>query len=297
MDAAVLGNVTLDIICQTVEDVPRYESISFEKATISPGGCGSNTAIGLCGLGVATGLIACIGDDLSSGIVTSVWEQVGLDTRFVRRAAGRTVGVSVGLVDAKAQPRFVHTPGANALWSLDELDLARLKAEGVRHFHVAGFFVLPGLLDGRLPDALHQAQQLGMTTTLDVVHKPFMSLEKLRPCFPYLNVFLCNEREGERLTGLTRGEQIAKMLREAGAASVIVKLGGEGCWLECASFSGRIAAGKAEVVDTTGAGDAFAAGLIAALLDGKSLAEACMAGNAAGGRAVSAAGAIGCWLP
>jgi ribokinase len=297
MDAAVLGNVTLDVICQTVEDVPRSESISFDKATISPGGCGSNTAIGLACLGVHTGLLACIGDDLSSKLIFAIWEQVGLDARYVSRIAGATAGVSVGLVDGMAQPRFVHTPGANAAWTLDELNLPALKAQGVRHFHIAGFFVLPGLLDGRLPEALRQARALGMTTTLDVVHKPFMSLEPLIPCFPYLDVFLCNEREGERLTGRGVPQDIAYELQTAGAGHVVVKLGGDGCWLDSDAFHGRIPAEPVKVVDTTGAGDAFAAGLIAALLAGKDMVAACAAGNAAGGRAVEAAGAIGCWYP
>jgi len=44
---AVLGNVTLDIICKSVDDVPRHDSISFQEAAVTPGGCGSNTAIGL----------------------------------------------------------------------------------------------------------------------------------------------------------------------------------------------------------------------------------------------------------
>ena len=68
MDAVVFGNVTLDTLCYPVDDVPRHQSIPFDRAIVAPGGCGSNTAIGLCALGVPTALVARIGtDDAASG--------------------------------------------------------------------------------------------------------------------------------------------------------------------------------------------------------------------------------------
>ena len=63
MDSLVFGNVTLDIICYPVNDVPRHESISFDDVTVSPGGCGSNTAIGLAALGIPAGIVARTGED------------------------------------------------------------------------------------------------------------------------------------------------------------------------------------------------------------------------------------------
>jgi sugar/nucleoside kinase (ribokinase family) len=50
MKAVVFGNITLDVICSPVNEVPRYESLSFDQVVVSPGGCGSNVAIGLCAL-------------------------------------------------------------------------------------------------------------------------------------------------------------------------------------------------------------------------------------------------------
>jgi len=77
---------------------------------------------------------------------------------------------------------------------------------------------------------------------------------------------------------------------------VIVKLGRDGCWLESSTFSGRIKASQADEVDTTGAGDAFAAGLIQALLQGYKIEDACWYANLAGAHIVSALGAVGGWL-
>jgi sugar/nucleoside kinase (ribokinase family) len=113
---------------------------------------------------------------------------------------------------------------------------------------------------------------------------------------PHLDLFLCNAHEAWRITGEERPQAAAHALRALGAKSVIVKMGAQGCWLECQDFSGQIPALQVEVVDTTGAGDAFAAGLIQAILDGKTLEEACRAGNASGARMVGALGALGGWL-
>jgi len=296
IESVVFGNVTLDIICKTVDDVPRHESLTFDQVVITPGGCGSNVAIGLSALGVQTALVACIGSDESSGFVRHFWERFNLDQRFISVIEGRPTGTSIGLVDSDAQPRFIHTPGANASLTVDAIDLLALSVEGARALHIAGFFVLPGILDGRLPETLARAQQLGMLTSLDVVRSKRMeNPTPLWPCLPYLDIFLCNAHEAWRLTGEENPVEASRAIRNRGTRNVIVKLGKEGCWLESADFSGQIEGLRVEIVDTTGAGDAFAAGLIHALLRGQALPEACRAGNAAGARMVQRIGAVGGW--
>ena len=126
MEAIVFGNATLDVLCYPVGDVPRYESLPFERAVVAPGGCGSNVAVGLCALGVPTALIARIGTDGAAFLVERYWARIGLDMCFIRRLADRSTAVSVGLVDGDAQPRFVHTPGANAALTADDLDVPAL---------------------------------------------------------------------------------------------------------------------------------------------------------------------------
>lgn len=297
MEAVVFGNVTLDVLCQPVDDVPRRESIVFGRASVGPGGCGSNVAVGLCALGVPTALVACTGSDDAAFLVRSYWERVGLDTRFVRQVPGAPTAVSVGLVDSEAQPRFIHTPGANAALTVDDLDVCALASEGARVLHVGGFFALPGLLDGRLSELLSLTRECGLLTTLDVIRSTTMANPgPLWPCLPHLDVFLCNAPEARVLTGEGDPVAAARALRSRGASAVVVKLGSEGCWLEGDGLRERVPAVPSAVEDTTGAGDAFAAGFIAALLRGDDLAAACEAGNAAGARVVRAFGAVASWF-
>jgi sugar/nucleoside kinase (ribokinase family) len=297
VDAIVFGNVTLDVICKTVNDVPRHESLTFDQVAVMPGGCGSNVALGLCALGVPTALVACIGSDESASMVRNYWGRFGLDQRFVHIVPDQPTGTSIGLVDSEAQPRFIHTSGANALLNVDTLDIPALSAEGARILHIAGFFVLPGILDGRLPKRLAAAQECGIVTSLDVVRsKRMQNPDLLWPSLPYLDVFLCNAHEAWRLTGEEKPENAGRSLRFREAKNVIIKLGIDGCWLENAIFSGRIEAPRVDVVDTTGAGDAFAAGLIHALLNGEKIESACVSANQAGAHIVGSLGAVGGWL-
>lgn len=296
LDAVVFGNATLDVICRTVDEVPRHESIAFDEVLVSPGGCGSNTALGLAALGVATGIIACLGADDAADLVQRYWRRAGLDMRWVRTIPAKPTGTSVGLVDSDAQPRFIHTSGANAHLTPAALDIPAITASGARHLHIAGYFVLPGVLEGSLRQALAQARQAGLRTSLDVVRSPRMAHPaSLWSTLPEVDVFLCNAAEAARLSGERKPPIAARLLRGRGAGAVVVKSGAQGAWLDCDAYTGEINGEPVTVVDTTGAGDAFAAGMIAALLGGASLAEACRVGNLAGAWTVSKLGALAAW--
>ena len=202
MDAVVFGNVTLDTLCYPVDDVPRHQSIPFDRAIVAPGGCGSNTAIGLCALGVPTALVARVGTDDAASLVEQYWERVGLDTRFVRRVPDVQTAVSVGLVDSDAQPRFIHTPGANTTLTADHLDVRALASEGSRFLHVGGFLVMPGVSGEGLAKRLAEARASGMLTSLDVaVSRNRSKPADVWPCLPHVDFFFCNTREACFLTG------------------------------------------------------------------------------------------------
>ncbi len=298
MHAIIAGNVTLDIICYPVDDVPRHESIAFEQAAVAPGGCASNTAVVLASLGVPTGIAACIGNDDAAHLARRTWQTYGLDTRFVETLDTPTA-VSVGLVDSARQPRFIHTPGANAHLTPERLRPAAYAAAGARWLHIAGYFVLPGLLTPDFAPVLRQARELGLRLSLDVVTSPAMDdPTPLWPLLPHLDVFFCNRHEGQRITGESTPEAIARALAARGATTVAVKLGARGCYLHSPDFQGIVPAPPVpRVADTTGAGDAFAAGYIAAALRGASPQEATAAGNRAGAQAVTALGAIAGFPP
>ncbi len=173
LDAVVVGNVTLDVLCYPVDDVPRHESMAFERAAVGPGGCASNTAVVLAAQGVATAVVAYLGDDHAGQIARATWRAYGVADQWVSTVPQPTA-VSVGLVDSAYQPRFIHTSGANAGLTPAAIQPETYAAWGARWLHVAGYFVLPGLLTPRLAERLQQARRLGLRTSLDVVTSPAM---------------------------------------------------------------------------------------------------------------------------
>ena len=84
-------------------------------------------------------------------------------------------------------------------------------------------------------------------------------------------------------------------LQKRGANKVIVKLGSEGCWLDSDTFQGLVVAPKVEVVDTIGAGDAFAAGLLSSLIKGDRLYNACQMANQVAAKIVGSLGTLAGW--
>lgn len=291
---AVFGNVTLDVICKTVDEVPRHNSIAFEEAAVTPGGCASNTALQLAWLGEPVILIACTGNDETASFLEDAWEKAGVDISLVRRSVGLKTGVSIGLVDSQLQPRFIHTPGANETLIPDSLDPDLLIAKGVRFLHVAGYFVLPGLLDEAFAEPLARLRDAGVHTSLDVVTSPAMDQpEVLFSLLPHLDLLFCNRPEGKLISGHSEPPAIARALHDRGARSVIIKLGAEGCWLSEGGKGLEIPAVEIEEpLDTTGAGDAFAAGLLSGLRGGLNLPGACRLGNQTGAAAITYLGAV-----
>lgn len=140
IDVAVVGNVAFDILCFPVNEVPRHHSLTFEKAAIAPGGCGSNAAIGLAAQGLSTALVACIGADIPGDLALSFWRRFNVNTDHVCRLEHEATGVSVGLVDTDAQPRFVHTSGSNQHLTIKHIPLAAYLQMPIKAFHLAGYF-------------------------------------------------------------------------------------------------------------------------------------------------------------
>lgn len=290
---AVLGNINLDVVCKTVDDVPRYVSIVCEQGISLPGGCGSNVAIGLAKRGVDTLLLARTGDDFIADLLYKTWDQMGVDARKVQRDRGLPTGISVILVDSAAQPRFVHTPGANPSLRVGTEEIQFLLKKQVKYLHVAGYFVLPGLLNDPFGEFLGSVRDQGISVSLDVVSTPAMDQPgTLWACLPDLDLFLCNLQEARRLTGEEEMDRAADAFRDKGARTVVIKMGRNGCWATGEEGERLVPAPAVkDEIDTTGAGDAFAADLLTSL-GGDDIVESCRQGNRVGADVVLHLGAV-----
>jgi sugar/nucleoside kinase (ribokinase family) len=119
------------------------------------------------------------------------------------------------------------------------------------------------------------------------------TIRDIADALPYLDYFMPNLEEAAMLTGLDDPDQMADCLLRYGIKSVIVKMGREGCLIKNNNERYLIPAYPADAIDTTGAGDNFAAGFITAVLDGMKLEDCGIFANAAAAASTEAVGAVG----
>lgn len=291
-EVVVVGQVCADIVARPVpsftfnRDTTRVESI-----VVRNGGDGLNAAIGMSRLGTHCAIMAAVGDDPFGRVIIDAASGAGVDTSAVRVRADASSPIAITLVDASGDRVFVYNGGAMDRFSIEDVDQGLL-ARG-RFVHVGGVYNLPGLEPQGLTEILRLAKELGKITSMDVTWDASGTwLPTIAPSLPYLDYFLPSYQEARAITGQERPEQAARFLRERGVGTAVVKLGKEGCYLQSARGERRLpACGVRNVVDTTGAGDAFVAGFLSGLARGWDVESAARLGNAAGALAVSAVGA------
>jgi sugar/nucleoside kinase (ribokinase family) len=293
-DVATLGEAMLMLVAETPGPLDRVET--FRKCTA---GAETNVAIGLARLGLKVGWASRLGDDSMARFLRRTIEAEGVDcSRVACDATQRTGFQFKGCVtDGSDPPVEYHRRGSAAsMFGADDLDLDWLRR--ARHLHVTGVF--PALSASTLEATLQAIKTMraaGRTVSFDPNLRPSLwaspaaMREALNALAAHCDWVLPGIEEGRLLTGHTEPERIAAFYRERGAKLVVVKLGTDGAYHESAGRSGHVPACPVpRVIDTVGAGDGFAVGVISALLEGRDVADAVRRGAWIGARAVQVRG-------
>lgn len=272
------------------------ETIStFHKRTA---GAETNVAIGLARAGLRVGWASRLGTDSMARYLLGEMQREGVDcSRVVCDPSQRTGFLFKGRVTAGDPPVEYHRKGSAAShFAPDDIDVDWLTRS--RLLHVTGVF--PAISASALATtrrAVELVRAAGGMISFDPNLRPTLweSPEAMRRELNALasraHWVLPGVEEGRFLTGEQTPEGIAAFYRAQGATFVAVKLGPDGAYFDSAIASGYVPAFPvAEVVDTVGAGDGFAVGVISALLDGRTRAEAVRRGAWIGARAVQVLG-------
>lgn len=284
-DCLCVGLLVADYHCAPIAQLPRAgQLVLTEGLELSIGGCAANASVDLARLGVQVGVVGCVGADSFGDFVLSTLRGAGVGTARVRRGDRGTSGTMIVNV-AGEDRRFIHAIGANGCLTIDDMPWDLVRQAQV--LYVGGYLALPALDADALGRLFGRAREAGIRTVLDVVLPgPGDYAAQLRPVLPHTDVFLPNGDEAERLTGHADPREQIAAFRAWGAGTVVITRGGEGTWL--ASDRVRLRAGvyPVEFVGGTGAGDAFDAGYILALLSGRDEADALRWASAVGASCV-----------
>ena len=288
MDVVCLGILVADVIARPVDELPHGAVSLMDEISVHGGGCALNTATGLSRLGLSALVVGKVGEDTLGDFVIGLLAERGLETRGVLRDPAVPTSATVVLVDRAGERSFLHLPGANGALGAEELAPEIFAG---RALHVAGALVMPALDGAPTAGLLAEAQRRGVHTSLDTVYDATGHWERVQPCLPHLDLLMASLAEAQGISGEQEPASAAAWFRDRGVAEVALKLGPDGCYVAGAEFEGDVPAFPVHVVDGTGAGDAFAAGVIYGRLAGWPLVDAARLANAAGALATTAVGA------
>ena len=289
-----LGILVADIVGRPLRAVPDLgKLVLVDEMSLHTGGCATNTATALARLGLPVEVIGKVGLDSLGDFVLNALAERCIGTSGITR--DRKVGTSATMVMVapNGERRFVHYIGANARLTLEDIEYTMVEAGSI--LHVGGSLVLPGIDGQPTAELLRHARLAGVITFLDTVWDDTGRwMEILAPCLPEVDYFVPSLSEAQALTGLDAPIEIARALLEKGVKTVGLKMGEDGCLV----MSGdgqviRLPAFQVDMVDATGAGDAFAAGFIAGVWHGWSMEKTARFANAVGALCVTGLGASG----
>jgi sugar/nucleoside kinase (ribokinase family) len=284
------GIVVADAIASPVDEPPERGRLALvESVQLQTGGCALSTASALARLGVATALVGCVGDDLFGDVLRGEAAARGLDTTGLR-VTGELTSASVVLDASDGERTFLHNPGASAALTAHDVEAA-LEASGARWLHIGGALVLPGLDGEPLAGLLRDARARGTSTSVDPVHDATGRWDRLHACLPHLDAFCPNLTEARGITGQDSPDACATWLRDRGVDRVAIKLGRDGAYALDDHTAVHVPPCEVEARDETGAGDAFAGGLVYGLMQGWELRRAVRLGNAVGAISTTGIGA------
>ena len=294
-DVALFGEAMLLLVAD--RPGPLEDAQSFHKRTA---GAETNVAIGLSRLGLKVGWASRLGTDSMGRALLAAMRAEGIDCSHVITDPTQRTGFQFkGRVTDGSDPPIEYHRKGSAASHMGPADVDEAWLRSARHLHATGVFA--AISDTSLQAALKSMDVMraaGRTISFDTNLRPTLwsSTETMRHWVNELasraDWVLPGIEEGLLLTGHSKPEDVAKFYRERGAKLVVVKLGAEGAYYDSdVAGTGRVDGFPVkEVIDTVGAGDGFAAGVVSALLEGRSVPDAVRRGAWIGARAVQVLG-------
>jgi ribokinase len=272
LDVVGLGALNYDVL-YAVERIARGgEEVGILDIKKAPGGSAANTIVALARLGAAVGFAGVVGSDEEGQLILDDFRTEGVVTR-IASADGYT-GAAIGFVDSEGERALYIYPGVN-----DQLDTAAIDLEFVndaRFLHTSSF-----VNDAQLAMQRELAREMQAKLSFSPGMLCFTyKLSNLEELIARSTVVFLSLSELNCLISSVDYEKGAEILIGSGAQIVCVTLGAKGCYVADQSGAAQlIESYPTQAVDTTGAGDAFAAGFLYGLLHEKSLEECGKIGN------------------
>ena len=292
-DVTVIGPSVIDILAAPFDpEALAKGKRDVDQIRMSFGGDALNESVVLSRMGKKVQLISKIGADEAGRSIRKHLEKEKVSTKHVIVEQGLNTSVNIALVDADGGRKFLTDPHSSQR-KLGLEDVLPMLDETAPIVSFASIFISPCFSIEKTEQLFSRIKAAGKTLVSDVTRpKNGETFDDLKFLFPYMDIFVPNDEEIFLLTGEKDPYKNVQMLVDAGVKTAVVKIGKDGCLIGTRDGILHVpAVAGVKCVDTTGAGDSFAAGLIAGLAEGRSIMDCARLGCAAASCSIEQVGA------
>ena len=279
---SIIGAAHLDALVEGFDESQlRLGSVPVEQIRLGYGGDALNEAVTLARLGGEVELISKVGADSAGDMVLSFCETSGLSTEQIARENNLSTSMNIVLIDHTGERRFITDPKSSlrALQLSDVLPHLDALAPVVCF---ASLFVFPRFRADELETLFSAIKKKGCLLAADMTkRKNGEKLADFARVWPHLDIVFANAEEAGLLCESNEVPAMAQEFREAGVGCILIKTGARGCYVASDAFTGAVPGCVSRVcVDTTGAGDNFAAAFLFARAAGRTVPDCARFANA-----------------
>jgi sugar/nucleoside kinase (ribokinase family) len=267
-DFSAVGFLVLDILGRYAEGLPAPGTATFiDEITMTVAGTAGATAVDCAILGLKGQIAARIGRDAMGDFLAADMARFGLNLDLLQRDERVQTSCSMLPIRPDGSRAAFYAPGTSRTFRPTEAEVERILDARIVHLGGTGFL---DAFDGAPSvDLLRRAKALGRTTVFDLIQAGAETVPKVLPLLPHIDYFVPSIHEAAAMAGASDPAEVARWFKARGVKNAILTLEGDGVYVdpeEGAPF--HLPSHRIDVVDTTGCGDSFTAGIIVGLAKG-----------------------------
>jgi len=286
------GIINLDVIVKPVTQWPAPgELIHADQTLLCPGGTALNTAVTISKIGqFPVDLIGSIGNDHAGEIIMEFLQENSVNSSGISVESSRTTGSCIVAITPSGERSFLYTAGVNDL--IRPISELTNKVQGECYVHLGGVLDMALLSGSNLLHIVKDLKAKGCFVSMDLAWDwGFKGWTGLVDSLPFTDLLTMNAQESKALTRESDPVASARKIVDCGCQQVVIKLGAEGAYIHAPDHVGFVPGFQVDVLDTTGAGDAFSGALLTGIINNLNPYEATRFANAVGAYCVQQVGA------
>ena len=287
-----LGIAVADTFAKSIDRIPKWNTLTtFDDVKFAPGGCAINSAINLKSLGLYSGVAAAVGRDMNGQYIIDQLKKFKINTKNVVKKNQNTA-FTFAMISSSGKRRYLVHWGANDTFTSKDIKIKNLQDYSL--IHLCGTFAMKQFDGKETLSLLKNIKKNKISVSMDTLYNEKVNcLNLIEDLYPYIDIFFPSIEELNLITGSNSIKKNIDFLKSTKIPLTGVKMGKKGSIFIQNNNVFYCSAFKVSVVDSSGAGDAFMAGLIYSQLSKMSLNDSMIFAAACAAINITSIGASG----